>query len=229
MQTAAGRSLLGDRRELVRLSAEKLKRWGITQAQIDEILKEGQDRLHDPDPRADRRHLSSRRTSSRGRRCRRASRCSRSPTCSHVWVQAQVFEHQVGLVREGQAVEATVEAFPGRTFPGQGGVHPADTRPGDPHGRGPVRPGEPGPSAPARHVRHGDAEDPVADTPAFRTRARRDASARGSGGPHGRPDRRTSRRTAPSPTPSSARWATRSRSRSRGGRSGPAAAPARPS
>ncbi len=38
---------------------------------------------------------------------------------SHVWVQAQVFEHQLGLVHEGQAVEATVEAYPGRTFPGK--------------------------------------------------------------------------------------------------------------
>ena len=37
------------------LSAEKLKRWGITQAQIDEILKTGQGRLHGPDPLADRR------------------------------------------------------------------------------------------------------------------------------------------------------------------------------
>ena len=36
-----------------------------------------------------------------------------------VWVQAQVYEHQIGLVHEGQAVEATVEAFPGQTFPGK--------------------------------------------------------------------------------------------------------------
>ena len=38
---------------------------------------------------------------------------------AHVWVQAQVYEDQVGLVRDGQAVEATVEAFPGETFPGK--------------------------------------------------------------------------------------------------------------
>ena len=35
-----------------------------------------------------------------------------------VWALAQVYEHQLGLVREGQAVEASVEAFPGETFPG---------------------------------------------------------------------------------------------------------------
>ena len=48
-QTEVGRSLLGDRREMVLASAEKLKRWGITQAQIDEILVPGRRR---------QRHLS---------------------------------------------------------------------------------------------------------------------------------------------------------------------------
>ena len=36
-----------------------------------------------------------------------------------VWVQAQVYEQQLGLVQEGQAVEATVEAFPGEVFSGK--------------------------------------------------------------------------------------------------------------
>ena len=36
-----------------------------------------------------------------------------------VWVQAQVYEQQLGLVREGQSVEASVEAFPGETFVGK--------------------------------------------------------------------------------------------------------------
>jgi Cu(I)/Ag(I) efflux system membrane fusion protein len=34
-------------------------------------------------------------------------------------VQAQVFEHQMSRVREGQVVEAAVEAYPGRAFPGR--------------------------------------------------------------------------------------------------------------
>ena len=33
-----------------------------------------------------------------------------------VWVQAQVYEHQLGLIREGQTARATVEAFPGETL-----------------------------------------------------------------------------------------------------------------
>ena len=146
-----------------------------------------------------------------------------------VWVQAQVYEHQLGLVHEGQAVVATVEAFPGETFPGkvefiQPHLDPA-TRTVE------VRYAL---DNPGHRLRPGmfatvTLKTPVADTPAFRTRiaaaaavgARRanwlsltadeqkncpvtNAEARVDG----RPDRR---------------------SRSRGGRSGPAAPPARPS
>jgi membrane fusion protein, copper/silver efflux system len=38
---------------------------------------------------------------------------------SRVWVKAQVYENQLALVRVGQTVEATVEAFPGEVFPGR--------------------------------------------------------------------------------------------------------------
>jgi Cu(I)/Ag(I) efflux system membrane fusion protein len=36
-----------------------------------------------------------------------------------VWVKAQVYEDQIGLVQVGQSVEASVSSFPGRTFPGK--------------------------------------------------------------------------------------------------------------
>jgi Cu(I)/Ag(I) efflux system membrane fusion protein len=35
---------------------------------------------------------------------------------SRVWIEADVFEKDLGLVREGQAATVTFEAFPGRTF-----------------------------------------------------------------------------------------------------------------
>ncbi|MFO0890946.1 MAG: efflux RND transporter periplasmic adaptor subunit [Isosphaeraceae bacterium] len=38
---------------------------------------------------------------------------------SHVWILAQVYEDQVGVVKVGQPVEATVEAYPGEVFKGQ--------------------------------------------------------------------------------------------------------------
>ena len=38
---------------------------------------------------------------------------------SHVWVQAQIYEDQFADVREGQTVEATVNAYPGEVFRGK--------------------------------------------------------------------------------------------------------------
>ena len=38
---------------------------------------------------------------------------------SHVWVQAQVYEDQFASIREGETVEATVNAYPGEVFRGK--------------------------------------------------------------------------------------------------------------
>ena len=109
----------------------------------------GQGRLHDPDPRADRRgrRPEERR---RGPVRRRGQAMFEVADLSHVWVQAQVYEDQIGLVRVGQAVEATVEAYPGEMFPGKVAFIEPRLEPGDPHRRGPLRPGEPRRPAPAR-------------------------------------------------------------------------------
>ena len=118
VQTAAGRSLLGDRRELVRLSAEKLKRWGITQAQIDEILRKGKTDftitiLAPIGGTVVKKNVVE------GQEVQEGYAMFEIADLGHLWVRAEVYERQLGLVREGQAVEATVEAFPGQTFPGK--------------------------------------------------------------------------------------------------------------
>ena len=115
-----GRSLLGERAGDGRAwPAEKLKRWGITQAQIDEILANGQGRLHDPDPRADRRHRGQEERRRGPVRRRKATRCSRSPTCTPSGSRPRSTRTSSAWSSVGQAVEATVEAFPGETFPGK--------------------------------------------------------------------------------------------------------------
>jgi Cu(I)/Ag(I) efflux system membrane fusion protein len=111
-------SLLVDRRDLVRLSAEKLRRWGITQAQIDEILKNGKTDftiaiLAPTGGTVVKKNVVE------GDEVPEGFPMFEIADLSHVWVKAQVYEHQVGLVHEGQEVEATVEAFPGQTFPGK--------------------------------------------------------------------------------------------------------------
>lgn len=118
VQTAAGRSLLGDRREMVRLSAEKLRRWGITQAQIDEILTKGKSDFT-VTILAPIGGTVVKKNVVEGQEVQEGYPMFEIADLGRVWVQAQVYEHQVGMVREGQAVEAAVDAFPGVTFPGK--------------------------------------------------------------------------------------------------------------
>jgi membrane fusion protein, copper/silver efflux system len=117
VQSAAVRSLLGDRREMVRLSAEKLKRWGITQAQIDEILAQGKSDFTIP-ILAPIGGTVVKKNIVEGQEVPEGFPMFEIADLSHVWVQAQVFERQLGLVHEGQAVAAIVEAYPGQTFRG---------------------------------------------------------------------------------------------------------------
>jgi Cu(I)/Ag(I) efflux system membrane fusion protein len=118
VRTAAGRTLLGDRRELVRLSAEKLKRWGITQAQIDEILAHGKKDFTIPIV-APIGGTVVKKNVKEGDEVPEGFPMFEIADLGRVWIQGQVFEHQIALVHEGQTIEATVEAYPGRTFPGK--------------------------------------------------------------------------------------------------------------
>jgi Cu(I)/Ag(I) efflux system membrane fusion protein len=117
-QTDVARSLLGDRREMVRASAEKLRRWGITQVQIDEILKLGKTDVTIPILSPIRGNVFKKNVVE-GQEVQEGYAMFEVADLHTVWVKAQVYEHQLGLVHEGQSVEATVEAFPGETFPGK--------------------------------------------------------------------------------------------------------------
>jgi Cu(I)/Ag(I) efflux system membrane fusion protein len=117
-QTAAGLSLLSDRREMVRASGEKLRRWGITQAQIDEILKQGKADFKFTILSPISGHVFKKNVVE-GQEVAEGYPMFEIADLHTVWVQAQVYEHQLGLIHVGQAVEASVEAFPGKTFPGK--------------------------------------------------------------------------------------------------------------
>jgi Cu(I)/Ag(I) efflux system membrane fusion protein len=117
-QTALGRALQGDRQEMARASAEKLKRWGITQGQVDEILKEGKSDFKFTILSPVSGHVFKKNVVL-GQEVQEGYPMFEIVDLRSVWVQAQVFEHQLGLVHEGQPVEASVEAFPGETFSGK--------------------------------------------------------------------------------------------------------------
>jgi Cu(I)/Ag(I) efflux system membrane fusion protein len=117
-KTELGRSLLNDRREMARASSEKLQRWGITPAQIDEILQKGKSDFKLPILSPISGHVYKKNVVE-GQEVTEGFPMFEVVDLDTVWVQAQVFEHQLGLVHEGQAASATVEAFPGETFGGK--------------------------------------------------------------------------------------------------------------
>ncbi|MGE3819635.1 MAG: efflux RND transporter periplasmic adaptor subunit [Isosphaeraceae bacterium] len=112
------RSLLGDARELVRLGREKLALWGLTPGQIDGILASGRAGASLP-------ILSPisgtvvRKNVVEGQYVNEGDALFEVADLSRVWVLAHVYEDQIGLVRVGQAVEATVGAYPGEVFKGE--------------------------------------------------------------------------------------------------------------
>ncbi|HMB05211.1 MAG TPA: efflux RND transporter periplasmic adaptor subunit [Isosphaeraceae bacterium] len=118
MQSALGRSVLGDPQEMVRLAGEKLKLWGLTQAQIDQILKQGKSEYRIPIIAPIGGHIV-KKNIVEGQYVAEGQALFEVADLHTVWVKAQVFEDEVGLVHVGQAVEARVEALPGQTFPGK--------------------------------------------------------------------------------------------------------------
>jgi len=117
-QTAVGRSLVTDRQEMVRAAAEKLKRWGVTQSQIDEILKKGETDFTIPILSPIRGHVFKKNVVE-GQEVPAGYAMFEIADLHTVWVLAQVYENQLGLIHLGQEVDAGVEAFPGETFPGK--------------------------------------------------------------------------------------------------------------
>lgn len=117
-QSALGRSVRIGPGELIRLSTEKLKLWGITQAQVDKILAEGRADFKVPIISPIGGHVLKKNVVE-GQYVSEGQAMFEIADLHTVWVKAQVFEDQVGLVHVGQEVVASVEAFPGVTFPGR--------------------------------------------------------------------------------------------------------------
>ena len=106
---------------LVSLARQKLILWGITPGQIDAMLADERGAEH-----AARRvpilspinGVVVRKNVVEGQYFAEGEPLFEIADLSHVWIQAQVYEDQLALVRVGQRVEATVEAYPGRIFKG---------------------------------------------------------------------------------------------------------------
>ena len=100
-KTALGRSLEGDRQEMVRASAAKLKRWGISQSQVDEILRSGKRDFKVTIYSPVGGHVLKKNVVE-GQEVQEGYPMFEVADLQSVWVQAQVYEHQLPLLREGR-------------------------------------------------------------------------------------------------------------------------------
>jgi membrane fusion protein, copper/silver efflux system len=117
-QTPLGQSLLGNKSDLVALARDKLALWGITPEQVDEILAKGKAEYRTP-ILAPLCGFVVRKNIVAGQYVTEGEAMFEVADLSHVWVQAQVYEDQFASIRQGQAVEATVNAYPGEVFRGK--------------------------------------------------------------------------------------------------------------
>jgi Cu(I)/Ag(I) efflux system membrane fusion protein len=117
LQSATGRALLGNGADMVALAREKIARWGIMPKQIDEILAKSQADVRLPilSPISG---VVLRKNVVEGQYVQYGEAMFEVADLSRVWIQAQVYEDQVAMVRVGQEVAATVEAYPGEVFKG---------------------------------------------------------------------------------------------------------------
>lgn len=94
---------------------ERLRLWGISDTEIDEIFKSRQanHRLMLRSPRTG--HVV-RKDVLEGAHVEAGQMLFEVADLSRVWIEAEVYEADIGFLREGQDVKATVEAFPGHVF-----------------------------------------------------------------------------------------------------------------
>jgi Cu(I)/Ag(I) efflux system membrane fusion protein len=110
--------------ELVASGRERLKLLGISDQEIDEIIKSGKATQRLVLRSARSGHVI-RKEIVLGDRIMAGQMLFEVADLSVVWIEAEVFERDIGLLRVGQKVTASVPAYPHRTFEGQVAlIHP---------------------------------------------------------------------------------------------------------
>jgi Cu(I)/Ag(I) efflux system membrane fusion protein len=114
----------GGNENLLRITRERLRLWDIDDRQIDDILKTGKANTHLVIRSPIHGHVI-RKYQVEGKYVDEGTPLYDVADLSTVWLQAQVYENDLALLREGQTVSATTPAFPNRVFTGKVAfIHP---------------------------------------------------------------------------------------------------------
>jgi Cu(I)/Ag(I) efflux system membrane fusion protein len=119
-------------RDLVQVTRERLRLWGIEPAQIDGIVRAGKPVTHltipapvkDP-PNGHNYYHVIRKYQVEGDYLKEGDPLYDLADLSTVWIEAQVYEDDIAFLKVGMPVTATTKAFPNRVFPGKVAfIHP---------------------------------------------------------------------------------------------------------
>jgi hypothetical protein len=105
-------------RELERMNRDRLRRWKIDDSEIDKVLRAGEPASHVTIRSPITGHVI-RKYQVEGDYVEEGARLYDVADLSTVWVEAEVYEDDVGYLSEGLAVTATTRAHPNREFGGK--------------------------------------------------------------------------------------------------------------
>jgi Cu(I)/Ag(I) efflux system membrane fusion protein len=105
-------------RELAQSGLEKLRNWGVSETEIRTLERQGkaQRTLVIRSPAAG---IVMEKTALAGMRAAAGDTLFKIADLSSVWVIAEVYEQEIGLVSPGQTVRVMLDAYPGRPFDGK--------------------------------------------------------------------------------------------------------------
>ncbi|MCP4365985.1 MAG: efflux RND transporter periplasmic adaptor subunit [Planctomycetes bacterium] len=103
---------------LVEASRDRLLLWGITEEQIEELSQTGkvQDHMTIYAPESG---TVIKKDVLKGQYVKEGSMMYTIADLAHLWMMADIYEYEMGLIKLGQDVEITTAAFPGQTFAGE--------------------------------------------------------------------------------------------------------------
>jgi membrane fusion protein, copper/silver efflux system len=114
----------GNNPALERMARERLRLWGIADAQVNDILKTGKPVTHVTIRSPIHGHVI-KKYQVEGEYVEEGARLFDVADLSTVWIEAQFYEDELAFLKEGLTISATVKAFPNRTFRGKiAFVHP---------------------------------------------------------------------------------------------------------
>ena len=105
-------------KELAQSGLEKLRNWGVSETEIRNLEKQGKAQ-HSLVIRSPATGIVMEKTALAGMRAAAGDTLFKIADLSSVWIIAEVYEREIGLVSVGQPVRVMLDAYPGRPFYGK--------------------------------------------------------------------------------------------------------------